>query len=129
MLPLPLQIDGTDYSSAVIVDTLAEDGELMEGIAHMTRQDGTEWYDVIGTRFTRTVELRRNRNGNRTLWDQLYSVLTQSVGTHTVTLGSRTFAAHITVASRELRAYTDDGVELWGDSYTVTFEGSQPEVV
>ena len=125
---LPIYIDGVDYSDTIIIDGLTEDAELREGIGHMTRQDGTEWYDIVGTRLTKTVEIRRKQGVPRTAWDGFFSALKSPVAYHNVTLGTSTFKAHITVVSRTLKDYSASLGEIWGDSYTVTFEGTEMSV-
>lgn len=128
---LPIIIDGTDYSDVIIIDKLTETGTLQEGIGRMVRQDGSDWFDILGTRFTRTIEIRRNRSAQRANWDAFYDVITAPVGVHSVTIGNKVFNAHIESAERELLDFVSvngEDTEVWGNSYTVTFTGTQPEV-
>lgn len=117
---LPIIIDGTDFSSAVIVDGVEEIAELQEGIAARRLQSGSDWYNVIGTKLTRTVTLYRNMNGSTALWESLYNVLKAPVNEHFITIGNLSYSAHIVSVTRTMKDYVN-GSEVWNDWYTVTF--------
>lgn len=117
---LPIIIDGTDFSSAVIVDSVEEIAEIQEGLSSRRLQSGNDWYNVIGTKLTRTINIYRNMNGSASLWSELYSVLTAPVNEHYVTIGTLSYSAHIVSVTRMMKDFVN-GAEVWGDSYTVSF--------
>jgi hypothetical protein len=117
---LPIIIDGTDFSSAVIVDSVEEIAELQEGIAARRLQSGSDWYNVIGTKLTRTINVYRNMNGSSALWNEFYNVLISPVNEHYVTIGTLSYSAHIVSVTRMMKDFVN-GAEVWGDSYSVSF--------
>ena len=124
-MTLKIKANGTsgsyvDFSSAVLIDGLTEEAELIEGLPSQMLQNGTDWYDIIGVRKTRTVTLRRNMNGDRNLWNQLYSILTNSNATHQVQIGTAEYIAHIQTVTRTAKAWNGT-TEVWDDTYEVTF--------
>ncbi len=113
-----LQIDGIDFSNLVLPMSFAESFETIAQGTSGTLQNNSDYYEMIGTRFSHSLVLKKRTAATREQWEQLYDLLAAPVPSHTVTVphgqGTLTYNAHITSGGRELIEQIGS-VNIWGD--------------
>lgn len=111
-------IDGVDYSALVHAESITESFETIAHDTAATKQDGADYFDMIGTRFSHSLTLKKRNATTAAQWDALYDVISNPTESHTVTLphnqSTITYDAHIYNGSRPLLRQAV-GVNVWGD--------------
>lgn len=126
-----LIIDGVEYGDKVIVSSIRERSEKVYGDAVTMKQNGDNSYDVIGTRIIHTAVLSKNPQVPQSETNALFSLLSDPVESHTVTLphdeNEITYKAHVSVVERELLDKIN-GRYIWADDMTVEFQPISPQI-
>jgi hypothetical protein len=126
-----LIIDGVEYSDKVVVSSIRERSEKVYGDAVTMKQNGDNSYDVIGTKYIHTVVLSKNPQVPQSETNALFSLLSDPVESHTVTLphdeDEITYKAHVSVVERELLDKIN-GRYIWADDMTVEFQPISPQI-
>lgn len=111
-------IDGVDFSSLVIPDSLVESFENIAQDTSGVLQNHSDYFDMVGTKFSYQISLRKRSTATAAQWDSLNEILSSPVPSHTVTVPHNqttwTFDAHISGGSRSLLAQLN-GRNVWGD--------------
>lgn len=124
-----ITIDGVSYDSTVVCDSLEQKFEKLSSDKSGRTQAGDMFIDPIGTFYNYTIHIKRNPNASATAWDNLWMVLSDPKGFHTVEFPHNqtvlTFQAYITSGSRKLLRKVRS-LNYWGDiSFTFTARSPQ----
>lgn len=115
-----LKIDGEEWSGKIILESLAENFEIIfDGDEVYTQSNRLYSGEPVGTRYSHSVQARRNPLIENAEWDRFYNLLSAPVESHTVEVphgrGTLTYEAKIRTGTRALKE-----IGVWGD--TIDFE-------
>ena len=126
-----LVIDGKEYADIVIITDVNERSEKLYGEGVITKQNGDNRYDVIGTRFIHTVTFTASPAAPQKELNELFDILSDVAESHVVTLphgeGEITYNAHIATASRDLLDIIN-GKYIWSQDISVEFQPISPQI-
>ena len=125
-----LKINGKEYSGIVNVMRVVESFEKVYGESSVMKQDGEDWYDVIGTRYIHEITVTQNPSVTAEESNEFFNLISDPVVAHMVTLPHNseeiTYNAHISTGARELVDIID-GKYIWSDDIVLTFRATAPQ--
>jgi len=125
-----IKINGKEYGGVINVLSITESFEKVYGENSAIKQNGEDWYDVIGTRYIHQVVFTQNPSASPEESDEFFDLISSPDTLHTVTLphnsGEITYNAHISTGSRQLLDCIG-GKYIWDDNITLTFRATEPQ--
>lgn len=128
-----LIIDGKEYADFVIITGINERSEKLYGEGVITKQNGDNRYDVIGTRLIHTVTFAASPAAPQNELNELFDILSDAAESHIVTLphgkGEITYNAHIAATSRNLVDIDiTNGEYIWSSDISIEFQPLSPQI-
>ena len=109
---------------------VVESFEKVYGEPSVMKQNGEDWYDVIGTRYIHEITVTKNPTVSAEESDEFFDLISEPIEEHIVTLphGAEdiTYNAHISAGARELIDIID-GKYIWSDDIVLTFRATAPQ--
>ena len=125
-----IKINGKEYGGVINVQSITESFEKVYGESSVVKQNGEDWYDVIGTRYIHQVVFTQNPSVTPEESDEFFELISSPNAFQVVTLphgsGEITYNAHISAGSRQLIDFID-GKYIWDDNITLTFRAAEPQ--
>lgn len=130
-MTLLIEIDGIIFNAEWKCNSFEQTADILNGDnAGRLQNTGDMFLDPIGTFFNNSGTLIRTKECDDTEWDNLFRVLSDPIGEHTVTVpfdqGNLTTQIYISQAKRTLIKQSC-GRNKWSNSYAVTYTAMESQ--